>query len=135
MKKMLLIVLITVTLSSCAYQAQLMPRNSGTIYNGDIQSNGNGSGTVSIDMGNKTCTGSYAKSATGDSFGFFETYGRRSVSVGTIQTSSDNNVFKALMTCTDGTGLRCDVQGGGNTGAGICVDSKGKVYDMIYSMR
>lgn len=125
-----------VALAGCAYQMQLLPRDGGTIYTGNAQSDGMGGGTLSVQLdGSRTCSGSFAQASTGDSFGFFQTHGRRGAgsSVGSFQGFGGSNTFKALMACTDGTGLRCDIEGRDKTGVGICVDSKGRVFDMIYT--
>jgi len=133
MNRLLLALISTALLSGCAYTLQLLPRDGGTIYTGSVQSNGMGSGTLSVNLGNRTCSGSFAKGASNDSFGFFQTYGKRGASsTGSVQSYGSTATFKALMSCTDGTGLRCDVEGG-DSGTGICVDSKGQVFDMIYT--
>jgi hypothetical protein len=133
MTRLFLVVMVLGLLSGCAYTMQLLPRDGGTIYAGNIQSNGMGSGTLSVNLGNRTCSGSFAKGASNDSFGFFQTYGKRGASsVGSVQSYGSTSTFKALMTCSDGTGLRCDVEGG-DSGTGICVDSRGQVLDMIYT--
>ena len=120
-------------LTGCgALQIQVMSRENGNLYKGSIQGNGWGSGTITLPLENKVCTGPYAKGATNDSFGFFQTYGAKGgTSVGSMQNYSGSSTVKALLSCTDGTGLRCDFVGGGGTGTGICVDSKDKVYDAI----
>lgn len=120
-------------MQGCAYKIQLMPRDAGTIYTGSVQSDGMGSGTLSVQLDGKSCSGSFAKAGSSDSFGFFQAYGRRGSSFGSVQSYGASAAYKALMTCTDGSGLRCDVEGG-STGAGICVDSNGRVFDMIYTM-
>ena len=118
--------------SGCAYQMQMMPRDSGKIYSGRIQSNGAGSGSLAIDIDGRSCSGSFARAASGDSFGFFQSYGRRGNAVGSYQTYGGSSTYKALLSCSDGTGMRCDVEGA-QTGGGICVDSTNRVLDMIYT--
>ena len=123
---------VVLLLSGCAYTMKLMPRDGGVVYTGHVHSNGMGSGTLDVALDNKTCTGTFATAHTGDSFGFFQAYGHGSAAAGSFQSYGASSTYKALMTCTDGTGLRCDVEGA-DTGAGICVDSKGRVYDMLYT--
>ena len=130
--KKLQIAVLAVSLSGCAYQMQLMPRDSGKMYQGSIQSNGAGSGTLSIQIDGRSCSGAFARAASGDSFGFFQSYGRRTSSFGSYQSYGGSSTYKALLSCSDGTGLRCDVEGA-QTGGGICVDSNNRVYDMIYT--
>lgn len=131
MKKLLAIFAIA-TLSGCAYTMQLMPRDSGKIYQGQIKSNGAGAGTLAIGLGDRTCSGNFVKAVSGDSFGFIQTFGTRGNASSTVQ-SFGSSQYKALMSCSDGSGLRCDVTGTSSSGAGVCVDSSNKVYDMLYS--
>lgn len=84
------------------------------------------SGTI----GDKTCSGSFARGASSDSFGFFQTYGKNGVgSTGSVQAYGGTATVKALMACSDGSGLRCDFVGG--MGTGICVNSNGQVFDVL----
>ena len=135
MKKKILTALAATAISGCAYQMQLMPRDGGTIYSGHVQSNGMGSGTLDVQLDGRACRGNFVTAAYGDSFGFYQTYGSRGGSSFGAYQSYGSSTYKALMTCTDGSGLRCDVQGSDmtSTGAGICVDSSGRVFDMMYS--
>jgi hypothetical protein len=129
--KILGLILIIQILSGCAYQMQLMPRDSGKIYQGKIQSNGTGSGTISIQIENRLCSGSITEVSNRESFGFFQAYGQRGSATGSYQSFGGSSTYKALLSCSDSTGLRCDVEGE-ETGGGICVDSNQRVYDMIY---
>ena len=108
-----------------------MSRDNGRLYKGSIQGSGWNTGTITLPLENKVCTGPYAKGSSNDSFGFFQTYGAKGTSIGAVQNHSGNSTVKALLSCTDGTGLRCDFIGGSGTGTGICVDSKEKVFDAI----
>ena len=129
--RMLLVAMIG-SISGCALQMQVMSRDSGNMYKGSVQGNGFGSGTISLVLGDKMCSGAFARGASNDSFGFFQTYGARGVtSIGSVQNFGGSSTVKALLSCTDGTGLRCDFIGGGGTGTGICVDSKNQVFDAI----
>ncbi len=53
------------------------------------------------------------------------------MATGQSQSFGGSSSFKGLLSCSDGTGMRCDVVGG-SSGGGICVDSKNRIYDMIY---
>jgi len=109
-----------------------MARDGGTIYRGNVQGNGFGSGTMSVVLGDRSCSGSFARGASSDSFSFFQAYGKGgAIATGTTQSYGGTATVKALMSCSDGTGLRCDFVGGGGTGTGICVDSKERVYDVL----
>lgn len=132
MKKLIYSLVLSMALTGCALQMQLMSRENGTMYKGSVQGNGFGSGTISLALDNKLCTGAFARGATNDSFGFFQAYGSNGgSSVGSMQNFGGSSTVKALLSCTDGTGLRCDFVGRSGTGTGICLDSKDKIYDAI----
>lgn len=122
---------LALILSGCSYNMQLMSRDDGKIYSGSAKSNGAGSGTLTVSLDGRTCSGSFAKAASGDSFGFIQSFGARGVGSSSLQTFGSSE-FKGILSCSDGSGLRCDVVGT-STGGGVCVDSKNRVYDMIYS--
>lgn len=128
-------VVFSATLTGCAYNLQLMPRDGGKVYAGKVASNGMGAGTVSVDIDGKSCNGPFVTTDSGSTFGFAQTYGNagnqafQASGFSTMITGAGQ--YKALLTCSDGTGLRCDVRGQ-TQGAGICVDSNSKVYDLIY---
>lgn len=126
---------LLIALAGCAYQMQFLPRDGGSIYAGSAQSDGMGGGTLSVQLDGRTCSGSFAQAYSGDTFGFFQSYGWRGAgsSVGSFQFFGGSNTFKALMACTDRPRLRRDIEGSDTTGVGICVDSKGRVFDMIYT--
>ena len=130
--KTLLPVILAALLAGCAYQMQLMPRDGGKIYQGQIKSKGNGSGTLYVGLDGKTCSGNFATVASSDTFGLAQTFGSRGVTTTTVASTGGGAQYKALLTCSDGTGLRCDVTGT-NSGGGVCVDSNNRVYDMLYS--
>lgn len=130
--KEILIIGILAALTGCSYTMQLMPRDSGTIYTGKVKSNGAGGGTLSIALDGRTCAGNFVQAASGDSFGFIQSFGVRGSSMSTLQ-SFGSSQYKALMSCSDRSGLRCDVVGTSSSGGGVCVDSRNKVYDMMYS--
>lgn len=127
----LLALAVALALTGCSYGMQLMPRDSGKVYQGSVQSNGAGSGTLSVALDGKTCAGNFVTTSSGDSFGFVQTYGARGMSTGTAFMSGSSQ-YKAILSCSDGSGLRCDVSGS-TSGGGICVDSHNRVYDLIYS--
>lgn len=127
----IIVVLLAVGLAGCSTQLQMMSRDGGKVYPGTISSNGMGGGSLTVTLDGKSCSGRFVQSSSGDSYGFAQTYGRRGVSTTFVQTMSGHGTYKALLSCTDGSGVRCDAEGS-TTGSGICVDSRSKVYDMIY---
>lgn len=127
----IIVIAALLALTGCASQMQLMQRDSGQVYAGKISSNGMGGGTLSVQLDGKSCSGQFVQASSGDSFGFAQTFGRGGATA-MLLGSSGAPTYKALMTCTDGTGVRCDASGT-TSGAGICVDSASRVFDMIYS--
>jgi hypothetical protein len=132
MKKMILLATVLI-LSGCSYTMQLMPRDGGTLYQGQIKSNGAGGGALSIGLDGRTCAGNFVTVASGDTFGLAQTFGSHGTTNTTFGAFAGHAQYKAMLSCSDNTGLRCDVSGSSTNGGGICVDSKNRVYDMIYS--
>lgn len=122
-------------LSGCAFNVTLMPRDSGKVYTGEMAGSGNGTGTMTIKMdGDDTCTGPVARVATKESFGFANTYmtnskGKVTNALTTVATSGDVTI-KAILSCTSGKGLRCEMTGQGG-GGGVCVDDAGRIFDAL----
>lgn len=127
------LLMMAVALSGCSYTMQLMSRDGGDLYQGQIKSNGAGGGTLSIALDGRTCAGSFVTVASGDTFGLAQTFGSRGTTSATFGAFSGHAQYKAILSCSDSSGLRCDVSGSSTNGGGICIDSKSRVYDMIYS--
>lgn len=128
---------VAALLAGCAFNVTLMPRDSGTTYTGHMEGSG-GTGTLSIAMDARSCTGPVAKVASGETFGFANTFGtaggRSFAGLSTMATAGDSQ-FKAILSCNDGTGLRCDLTSTGGAGGGICLDDKGRVYDALVTRK
>ena len=125
----------TLLLSGCAWNLTLMPRDSGTTYTGQLQGNGMGSGTMTVNLDGVTCTGPAVRVASNQTFGFANTYGRNSNGTtgnafSTFTVAGDNQV-KAILSCSNGKGLRCDMTGRNSTAGGICVDDAGRLFDVL----
>lgn len=137
--KICLAIVAAAALSGCAYNVSLMPRDSGRVYTGSLESGGGPSGTMTVSLEGDTCTGPAARVASNESFGFVSAYGRSST--GQFGTASANTyqsgdaTVKAIMSCKSGKGLRCDLTGRGASGGGVCLDDAGKVYDVIATRR
>lgn len=139
MKKLILCASVCAALTGCAYNLTLMPRDSGKTYSGTLESNGTGGGTMQLQLDNDTCSGPVARVASNESFGFANTYGfnNRGTTANSFTTgykSGDVSV-KALLTCSSGHGIRCDLTGRGTSGGGICVDDAGHVFDVLATTR
>lgn len=122
---------LTVTLTGCSYTMIMAPRDGGGAYTGSVQ--GSGSGNVSIQLDNfRVCNGVFGKTYSSDTFGYLSAYGNRGQAVSASgMTIGGADSYKVVMSCSDGTTIRCDVQGK-SSGGGVCVDSKNRVYDLIY---
>lgn len=133
-----IVLIAALALSGCAtsYQLQLMPRDSGKMYTGTAEDAGNGEGRISIVIDDKTYNGTWVattpdRTAAYVSGGFG--WGRRGgVGLGTIITMDNpqGGEGKALLSSSDGAGLRCDFRSGQGRGGGVCRDDKGREYDV-----
>jgi hypothetical protein len=120
-----------------AYDLKLMPRDSGKVYSGFADSPDGGEGRISITIENKTYNGTWVQSVPERSTGFVTGgfgFGRgwRFGGLGTTVTIDNpgGGIAKALLTASDGSGLRCDFQGGRWHGGGLCRDDRGREYDV-----
>ena len=112
-----------------------MPRDSGKIYIGTGHGDGFGGGSITITVEGRTYTGSVMRTASNDSFGFFQAYGAGSGGISGSDAVIGGTVYvKALLSSPDNHGLRCDLTGDnrGHLG-GICVDDEKRVYDVLAS--
>jgi hypothetical protein len=113
----------------------LMPRDSGRMYFGEFIGNGMGVAKASLNIDGITYAGTAVRVSSNDTFGFMSAYGSNnrgvtSSSFGTYFAEGDRYV-KAILSSSDGRGLRCDLVGRNHGGGGICVDDNNKVYDVI----
>lgn len=134
----LLIATTVLALTGCAttYQLTLMPRDSGKLYAGTAEENVHGEGRISIDIEGKRYDGTWVQMAPERSHGFVTGglgFGRRAYGgFGGMFTMDNPNgaEAKALLTASDGSGLRCDFRSGFGRGGGVCRDDRGKEYDV-----
>ena len=134
------ILIAALALAGCAstYQLTVMPRDSGTIYTGVAEDNGNGEGRISITIDGKTYSGTWVETQPAQATGYV-TGGlgwgwgwRGRGGLGTFITidNPQGSESKALLTAPDGSGLRCDFKSGQGRGGGVCRDDKGREYDV-----
>jgi hypothetical protein len=127
-------------LAGCAstYDLRVMPRDSGKIYTGTAQDAGSGEGPMSITIENKTYNGTWTETqpstTTAYVMGGFG-WGRRGFGgLGSFVTMDNpqGGEAKALLSASDGTGLRCDFKSGAErrVGGGVCKDDRGREYDV-----
>ena len=122
---------VALFLSGCGFQIQMMPRDNGKVYHGE-GSGAFGHGTFTVDIDGEKYTGPAVSTGPESSFGFFQTYGKGGSSFGATQSFSSRTYVKVLLSSPANHGLRCDMffDGFGH-GAGICLDDKGMVYDIV----
>lgn len=136
MKKLLLAALAATVLAGCSsMNVTMMPRDSGKLYAGKVNSEGDGAGTMTVAMEGGECAGPVVRVASNQTFGFANTFGVNgrgaSASALTAGMTDGDSFAKAMLTCPGGKGLRCDVSGRSGKGGGICVDDAGRIYDVV----
>jgi hypothetical protein len=141
MRKSILIA-VALALGGCAtgYQVAVMPRDTGKVYMGMAEDPGTGEGRMSITIENKTYSGTWVHTTpertTGwisGGFGFgVGRWGRHGWGTGGLVTMDNPQgaEAKALLTASDGTGMRCDLRTGQGFGGGTCRDDRGREYDV-----
>ncbi len=134
----LILAATALVLGGCAttYDLTLMPRDSGRTYTGFARDDGHGQGPISITIDGKAYSGTWVQSAPDRTSAYVSGNigwgGRRGGGLGTIITmdNPDGGEAKALLSAADGSGLRCDLRGGGGLGAGMCRDDRGREFDV-----
>ena len=118
-------------------QLTLMPRDSGTLYQGYADGTPGYEGRVSITIENKTYNGTWVTVVSDRYNGWVSGgigYGRRGTwgGVGGVYHVDNPNggEAKALLNAADGSGLRCDFRGSWGQGGGLCRDDRGREYDV-----
>lgn len=120
------------------YDVTLMPRDSGKTYSGTLEA-GNGRGTMTMAMDGVSCSGLVARVGSNETFGLVNSFGTNSrggFSSGssTIAVAGDVHA-KAMLSCSDGSGLRCDITGRPGSAGGVCQDDKGRLFDALATSR
>jgi hypothetical protein len=135
----LIAIAAALAVSGCAttYHLAVMPRDSGKIYEGVATDTGYGEGPVSITIDGRTYNGTWVQTVPDRTYGYVSGgfgWGRRGwggLGGGFVTMDNPNGgTAKALLTASDGSGLRCDLQSGLGRGGGICTDDRGKMYDV-----
>jgi hypothetical protein len=131
--KRLAVLIAALALNGCAWQVQMMPRDSGKVYVGEGHGDGLGGGQVSITIEGRKYSGPVMRTASTDSFGFFQLYGSRGQSTfGTTASVGGTVYVKGLLSSPDNHGLRCDLTGDGMGHlGGICIDDDKRIYDVL----
>ncbi len=134
MYKIIILFFIAQLISGCSLTGKvtILPRDGGKVYNGIMEADGFGAGTMTLTIDGRTYTGPCARTATADSFGFIQMYGHGQTSTAFTQTSGGHNFGKAILSSPDNHGMRCEIEGDGmGHGSAICVDDQKQVYDAV----
>jgi hypothetical protein len=115
-----------------------MPRDSGKIYSGTAESGSGSEGAIAITIEDKAYKGTWVSTSPRTTTGYSSSFGWgwggwHGGAAGAMVTvdNPQGSESKALLTAPDGSGLRCDLRGGGfNTGGGVCRDDRGREYDV-----
>jgi hypothetical protein len=133
MRNMHFLAAATIFLAACASSGvvQMMPRDSGQVYAGTVQGSSSGSGTMTITIDGEVFTGPIVRTSSDAGFGFIQQYGRGGSSFGTVVSGGSNANVKGILSSPNGHGLRCEFISSGDSGGGICVDDKSRVFDAV----
>lgn len=139
--KRIAFVISVVVLNGCAatMDVTMMARDSGTAYRGELRGDGSGAGTMSVDLQNAKCSGpasrvsSNERSVVGSAF-VYGAGGFSSNAFATATISGDATV-RALLTCDNGKGLRCELTGRNGNGGGVCANDSGRIFDVVISRK
>ena len=107
-----------------------MPRDSGNVVTGQIVADRINTATMDITIDGERYTGLWVKATTNDSVGLLQQFGPRGPSLGVVTASGGTRIVKGIFSSPSGRGLRCESTATGMGGAGICVDDKGRVFDV-----
>jgi len=129
------IILISLsTLTGCAYQLALTPRDGTAPSIGRAQQITSDSGTLELTIGDKTYSGTWAASPADDDYKLFKSYTSKRQGVLDNDALADpllnsGTLANGLMRAPDGSSLRCQFRYGANVGYGVCQDDDDKIYD------
>jgi hypothetical protein len=133
----LLPALLAAALAGCTstYTLTLMPRTSGQMYYGEATSKPGQDADVTVTIGERVYRGSWVVNTPPPTTGFVVggIFGSRRSGIGTsvVIDNPAGTEAKALLRASDGSGLRCDLQGvHSGSGSGTCRNDQGLVYDV-----
>lgn len=139
MKKTLAVMALTASIAGCAWQVNLMPRDSGKVYQGQFTGLVGSTGDMSVTIDGAVYSGKIVETSSTSQFGFTQAYGlnNRGTKANAYASSftSGDYYLKAILSSPEGRGLRCDVIGRSGGGSGVCVDDQSKVYDLVYTQK
>lgn len=132
-----LAVALALPLAACAWKVTLMPRDSGKTYAGTLEDDRESERAATVTIDGVTYSGSAAKSARNESFGFLDaesgdSKGVLSAFVPAQADPESGQYLKATLSSPDGRRLRCDLLSGTRGGGGICVGDDRRIYDVEF---
>ena len=135
MRPVLLVAALALSGCTTTYQLQLMPRDSGRMYSGTAQDTRYGEGTISITIEDKTYSGTWVATSPDRATAYVSGgygWGRHGgAGIGIVTMDNPQGAEgKALLSSSDGAGLRCDLRSSYGHGGGVCRDDKGREYDV-----
>jgi hypothetical protein len=129
------IILISLsTLTGCAYQLALTPRDGTAPGIGRAQQLTSDTGTLDLTIGNKTYSGTWATTRADDDYKLLQSYNSQRPGVLDNETLADpllnsGTLANGLLRAGDGSSLRCQFRFGADIGYGVCQDDDEKLYD------
>jgi len=134
MRRLSILTILLSTLTGCAYDLALTPRDGTMIGVGHAQQINSDSGTLELTIGGKTYSGTWATTPASDDYNLFKrhNFARRGVLDNEILSDpllNSSTLANGLLRSADGASLRCQFRYGANIGYGVCTDDDDKLYD------
>ena len=138
--KLVVMLLAIVALVGCTrtMDVAMMSGTSGEIIRGELKGDGNGSGTMMVSFKGQQCKGpasriaSDEKTIVGNSL---TTSNGQSIGTLSATTISGDATVKALLSCPDGSGIRCVLKGRNLNGGGECRTDDGQIFEVVVSRK
>lgn len=129
------LILLATVLAGCAapMKVTMMPRGSGEIYTGQFSGTSNGQGTIAVQIGDLSCSGPAARVASTEttSTAYIPSMTPGVAGLMALRHADGDSTVKAILSCSDGTGMRCDLVGRDRSGGGTCANDAGRIFDVI----
>ena len=134
MRHLAILTILLSTLTGCAYDLALTPRDGAPIGIGMAQQTSSDSGNLELTIGGKHYSGTWATTPASDDYNLFKThtFTRRGVLDNDILSDpllTSGTLANGLLRSADGNSLRCQFRYGANVGYGVCTDDDDKLYD------
>jgi hypothetical protein len=136
MRRHVSLLVLALALSGCSHNLYLVGRTTGATGTASVTTAGNHGGDIAINLAGKIYTGRWVYSPAGGSIGFASTTafsgGTSATATGTAIGLPTGGPGSILASAPDGSTIRCvfSYSEFGNTGIGVCQDSKGEMYDL-----